>query len=316
MTFVQPDSDDSLAVAYHEAGHCVAAYKNRIPFTGRVVLSIIPTDEYRGLFVHRCILPNLDIDNSDRSRLKMERYVKALLAGIEAERFYDESSIQIGEGFGNWDGGADYHEAVETIDKFTSGPRETELYLELLRHQTENLVRSELNWICIQALADRLAESKTLSAVESKRIIQSTIDGAVARHNYVMNAVSRGPAKVIIAEYRERRRAGRNVAFSFHDLVFYFARAAAEGIIGNVAYEVVKRIATKVRIPIRELVRGDVEFLSVVPKETYKRLREKKHPGTRAALKAPKSIEEKIENQYKLIIPLKSATKKTAKKKK
>ena len=32
---------DERIVAYHEAGHCVAAYRLRIPFTGRKALTII-----------------------------------------------------------------------------------------------------------------------------------------------------------------------------------------------------------------------------------------------------------------------------------
>ena len=41
---------DERAVAYHEAGHCVAAYRLRIRFTGRKALTIIPTDELQRAF--------------------------------------------------------------------------------------------------------------------------------------------------------------------------------------------------------------------------------------------------------------------------
>ena len=119
---------DERAVAYHEAGHCLAAYRLRIPFTGRKALTIIPTDEYSGRLVHHNILKNLEWDNSDRNRLKMERSVQALLAGIEAQSKYDETSITHGEGFGNWDGGPDYREAMNLVSCFASAdPKETEL---------------------------------------------------------------------------------------------------------------------------------------------------------------------------------------------
>jgi hypothetical protein len=171
---------DERAVAYHEAGHCVAAYRLRIPFTGRKALTIIPTDEYSGRLVHHNILKNLEWDNSDRNRLKMERNVQALLAGIEAQRRYDETSITYGEGFGNWDGGPDYHEAINLVSCFASAdPKETELCMELLRLRTRNLIQQDHNWKCICALSDALMERKVLSAKEAIAIIQGTIQNIV-----------------------------------------------------------------------------------------------------------------------------------------
>ena len=171
---------DKRIVAYHEAGHCVAAYRLRIPFTGRKALTIIPTEAYSGCFVHHNILKNLDWDNSDRSRLKMERNVQALLAGIEAQRRYDETSITYGEGFGNWDGGPDYHEAVNLVSCLASAdPKETELYMELLRLRTQNLIQQDHNWKCIGAIADALMQKKVLSAQRAIAIIQGTIQNIV-----------------------------------------------------------------------------------------------------------------------------------------
>ena len=171
---------DERAVAYHEAGHCVAAYRLRIRFTGRKALTIIPTEAYSGCFVHHNILKNLDWDNSDRNRLKMERSVQALLAGIEAQRKYDETSITCGEGFGNWDGGPDYHEAMNLVSCFASAdPKETELYMELLRLRTRNLIQQDHNWKCICALSDALMKRKVLSAKDAIAIIQGTIQNIV-----------------------------------------------------------------------------------------------------------------------------------------
>lgn len=133
--------------------------------------------------------------------------------------------------------------------------------------------------------------------------------GELARHMYRYHVVSRGPARIIIHEFDERKRAGRKIAFSHHDIVFYFAKVAAEGIVGNLAYDLVKRIANGVREPVRELFRPNIEFPSVVPRETYKRLRLQKNPGKRATLKVPEQFESKIENIYKALVPRKAATK-------
>jgi hypothetical protein len=172
---------DERAVAYHEAGHCVAAYRLRIPFTGRKALTIIPTQAYSGRFIHHCILKNdVEWNASDHNRLRMERGVQALLAGIEAQRRYDETSITYGEGFGNWDGGPDYHEAINLVSCFASAdPKETELYMELLRLRTRNLIQQDHNWKCICALSDALMKRKVLSAKDAIAIIQGTIQNIV-----------------------------------------------------------------------------------------------------------------------------------------
>ena len=55
--------------------------------------------------------------------------------------------------------------------------------------------------------------------------------------------------------------------------MFWFAKAAAVGIIGNIAWDSFKRIAEKVRTRDLELFPTKLDFPSVVPKETYKKLR-------------------------------------------
>jgi hypothetical protein len=172
---ILPATLDEYATAYHEAGHCVCAFRLEIPFTGRKALTIIPGDGYAGHFVHNRVLPNLELDNSDRARIKMERVVQMLLAGIEAQRTFNEGSIQYRGPFGDWDGGSDYHTAIEFISRFASGTKEVELYLELLRHRAWNLVTLDTNWKCIDALAKRLLQCKTLSAREAVSTIQDTV---------------------------------------------------------------------------------------------------------------------------------------------
>ena len=166
-------------VAHHEAGHLFAAYRLRIPFSGRNVITIIPSEDYSGVFKHKNILRGVDLewDGSNRSRMKMERVVQVCLAGIEAQRQYDPSSIRYGESPRDWDGGDDYHRALDLIDHFVSGPRETEAYLVLLRIRAESLVQTPINWECIQRVAEFLAKEKMLSGKRAIEIIQTTIRG-------------------------------------------------------------------------------------------------------------------------------------------
>ena len=157
----------------------MASYRLRIPFTGRKALTIIPAETYSKRFVCNRTLADLDLDTSDHSRLKMERTAKMLLSGIEAQRRYDETSIRCGEGFGNWDGGTGYGKVVDMVDKFTSGPKERKLYIELLHFRVQNLVQLGFNWKCTSAIADDFMQKKVLSAKEAIAIIQGTIKNIV-----------------------------------------------------------------------------------------------------------------------------------------
>src|ERR1035437_176236 len=78
-------------VAFHESGHLVTAYRCGISFAGRKAITIVPSEDYAGVFTHRNILRREaeKLDDSDRSRLKMERLVEVCLGGIEAQRRYD-----------------------------------------------------------------------------------------------------------------------------------------------------------------------------------------------------------------------------------
>jgi len=178
---VSPSFEDIVAI--HEAGHLVAAHKLRVPFSGPNVITIIPSEEYSGRFTHKNIFAFTDgvFRDDDHSRLKMERIVQAALAGIEAQRYLDPASIRCGESYGDWDGGDDYHQAIDLTDRFTSGNEESEAYLELLRIRAQNLVRSPVNWACIDAIATSLVQSKTLSAPQALRIIQQTVTDLVPR---------------------------------------------------------------------------------------------------------------------------------------
>jgi hypothetical protein len=133
--------------------------------------------------------------------------------------------------------------------------------------------------------------------------------GEIARHMYRYHVVSRGPARIILQEYDDRQRAGQAIAFSHADIVFWLTKIAADGIIGNLAFNLVMKIANGVRQPLKEIFRSDIEFPSVVPKETYNRLRQQKHPGKRASSKVPEGFKSKTENQYKALVPQKAATK-------
>jgi len=70
-----------------------------------------------------------------------------------------------------------------------------------------------------------------------------------ARETYIYRVVRRGLPRVFYKEYEHSREAGRQVKFRFADLVMYFAQAAAQGVIGNLAYYAIAKAIKALRKP-------------------------------------------------------------------
>jgi hypothetical protein len=134
-----------------------------------------------------------------------------------------------------------------------------------------------------------------------------------AHDRLLYRAVSRGPARSFVKDMEgsERKKMeSKGATFRWHDVVFYFARIAGEGITANLAYAIVGRAVQSVRQPKMEECGAHLLFETAISKKTYKRLREEKHPHTRPALKAAPTFEKKVEAQYKLMVPLNRASSK------
>lgn len=123
----------------------------------------------------------------------------------------------------------------------------------------------------------------------------------LAHEFYIYEAVSKGVARVFYQEFEQRMKVaeGGDVEFRFHDVVFFLVMAAASGVVGNLAYDALKRAISAVRKP--KLEGGGVRLSSVVSRETYNRERRKKHPGTKASGISPK-IKRELEKQYELVV--------------
>jgi ATP-dependent Zn protease len=75
---------EEKAIAYHEAGHVVAAYLHRVPIR---YATILPSETALGHVLHQRLSHEIDlaIDVSDRARLSAERKLLSSLAGPAAE---------------------------------------------------------------------------------------------------------------------------------------------------------------------------------------------------------------------------------------
>jgi hypothetical protein len=162
-------ADDT--VAYHEAGHAVIAFFESIPIKR---VSIVPGDEHRGHVKHADILRSChpDADRSNRNRLRMERLVRMLLAGIVAQREYRPRSVR------HWHSHSDYKNALECIDYFTTSMRETEAYANLLHIQVEQTLAREEVWFIVRRLAARFLEKRELFGREVVQVIHQAMQDA------------------------------------------------------------------------------------------------------------------------------------------
>lgn len=80
---------------------------------------------------------------------------------------------------------------------------------------------------------------------------------AAAHQVYVYRAISRGPARLFYEEIEEAAGGSEGteeIAFRFHDLFFYFAKIAGEGVIANLAYASVCRVVNAIRQPKRNWI--------------------------------------------------------------
>jgi hypothetical protein len=120
---------------------------------------------------------------------------------------------------------------------------------------------------------------------------------------YIHKAIGKGLPAVFFGEFeeREKRAAGGNVEFRFHDVIYFLAVAAANGVIGNIAYDALKKLISIVRKPRSE--GAGVAFSSVVRRTTYDKLRRKKHPNKRASNQTT-SIQNNVEVEYERIVKL------------
>ncbi len=105
-----------------------------------------------------------------------------------------------------------------------------------------------------------------------------------AMEMYAYRAVRRGPARIFYKEYEDSLRAKigkERAAFRVHDVVLFFAKAAADGIIGNLAYAALSAIINRIRRPRKEIGGKQARFEAVVSRRTYNRIRRENHPERR-----------------------------------
>jgi hypothetical protein len=155
-------------VAYHEAGHAVAAYLLRRAFR---YVTIIPKEGSQGHVMPRQRPGGqpyqLGDDVADGRRA--ERMIMVLLAGITAE------AIRYGRRPPRWIRQSDIAQAIAwaccgaepAVDP--GGPW---CWIEWLFRRTRYLLEAPRAWVAVEALAHALLQASRLSGPQARRIIQ------------------------------------------------------------------------------------------------------------------------------------------------
>ena len=125
----------------------------------------MPKGNYAGLVHHANPLAgiSLDVDGSDRARLRVERLIKILFAGPAAQRKFSPQSWR------STHGSEDHLQAVNFAVRVTGSTKITEAFLRWLELETSAMV--DLNWPTIEAVAAALLQRETMKVKEIVDVI-------------------------------------------------------------------------------------------------------------------------------------------------
>lgn len=147
--------------AFHEAGHAVVAYKERVAIHSITIEAcrdyagrLIRAKPYQGI--------NLNIDDTLRSRNRVKAVVRVLLAGFMAQKMKDPNSYR------SHHDKTDRQTAADLIRRIAS-PRTPDLSLKVLGHDVSDTLTAQ--WYQVEALAKELMKQKTLSEKEVRKVI-------------------------------------------------------------------------------------------------------------------------------------------------
>ena len=153
---------NDLPIAFHEAGHVVAAWSRRLKIHSA---TIAPTSEFEGQVRHASPLRGirLDCDGSDRARLRAESAIVVLLAGPEAQRRHGPRSIYLGA--------HDHPEAVDLVMRLNGSEEAANAHLKWLSIVTRDEIA--VLWPLVERVAHALVRERTLTAAQVKSLLAS-----------------------------------------------------------------------------------------------------------------------------------------------
>ena len=147
------------AVAHHEAGHAMVAY--RLGISVREV-SIQPTENSAGRVWYQQPLAEIinSGNTSDERRIQMERCAMLCLAGREAQMRFDFDGLQ------KDDSRVDLDLVNQALHQFSNCEEEVLIYEKLLEVRTRWLFDQPMAWEMVTDLAKALLKNETMSGDE------------------------------------------------------------------------------------------------------------------------------------------------------
>jgi hypothetical protein len=160
---------DRLATAYHEAGHAVIAYELGIPLQS---VTIVPSEDAHGVVRHQDPLRGvrLDIDGSDRARLRTERAIMICFAGPLAQQRHRANSWR------GYHGQSDFDLAADLAIRICGSGEEATAFLKWLQLKTKHKVRR--SWLKIDQLAQVLLKQGTVTGRKVRTVLRPTFDSS------------------------------------------------------------------------------------------------------------------------------------------
>jgi DNA-binding ferritin-like protein (Dps family) len=163
-----------VETAYHEAGHAVVCFLNKIPIK---MVTIIPSEDFLGRVEQYPVYRkefNLRTQSYkyvksevfEFSETKLMKRIMVSLAGDVAINILKNESAE--------GASVDYQNAGSYAFNNCGSLEEAEALINYLWYKTYNNLKIDFNWILVETLANQLLEKKEISGRKVKKILEDT----------------------------------------------------------------------------------------------------------------------------------------------
>ncbi len=156
--------NDLAKIAYHEAGHAVAAYVVKRAFQH---VSIEEDEESLGHVMFRKFSDKFqpEYQEEDRIRPLLEKCIIVGLAGEVAEKKSYNAEIDFQSSM------SDFSKAFDYICYLVGTVEEAEAFLNWMIVRTKNIIYLDFNWNAVKVLAEQLIKRKRIGYRLARKII-------------------------------------------------------------------------------------------------------------------------------------------------
>jgi hypothetical protein len=150
------------AVAFHEAGHAVAAVHHRIRITKATIKGAAET---KGRIIHHNPLVNAhpDVGTSAKTRPRIEHRIVVSFAGPIAQRRFNARTCR------HYNAHEDYVTATNLAGYLVGSDKERDAYLNWVWVHTENFIEQE--WPQVETVAKWLLEHETMTGAAIRKLV-------------------------------------------------------------------------------------------------------------------------------------------------